>query len=255
MVQFRLRKRKNCTSRLLRRASSLGPGRGAVSMRCWVLCVVFTVFSCCRPLLEGLGALRAVDLGVVNQSRFDLGHGSLGDGFHGALAEQGLHPRFARDPLSTRGGGHAGHAEVAQLVLGGEVDNLGQVAHAGVLKFLLHGERVLEGGALTDAGAVTDAHDKGLRGACLESGDDLGKPGGGIHCIAGRAHRHGETGIQAEAGRSLEVELGPGGVHHGRIPRLPRRRHVPFQTPLSQRKNRACQFSWGWANVQPNGCT
>ena len=80
--------------------------------------------------VERQAALRAVELLVVDDAGVDpLDVGSQ-DGPHAALAKERLGPHLAGGLEAVLGEGHAPHAEVAEFVLVGEVDDVGQVAHA-----------------------------------------------------------------------------------------------------------------------------
>ena len=101
------------------------------------------------------------------------------------------------------GEGQPADAEVAELVLVGQVDDVGQVAHAGLAQLVLDVEGVLEGRALAGAGAVAHADDEGLALALLHACSiDACERGRGLDGVTGGAHRVGvAVGTEARAWR------------------------------------------------------
>ena len=113
----------------------------------------------------------AVQLFVVDDALFDTGHVCPGDGPDAPLAEEGLGPQLGGRLEPLLGERQPPDAEVAQLVLVGEVDDVGQVAHTGLAHLVLDVEGVLEGRPLARARPVAHADDQGLVLALLHPGD------------------------------------------------------------------------------------
>ena len=133
----------------------------------------------------------AVQLLVVDDALLDAGHVRPGDGPDAPLAEEGLGPQLRGGLESLLGERQPTDAEVAQLVLVGQVDDVGQVAHPGLAYLVLDVEGVLEGCALARARPVAHADDQGLVLALLHLGDRCLQRGRRLGGMARGAHREG----------------------------------------------------------------
>ena len=153
----------------------------------------------------------AVQLLVVHDALFDAGDVGTGNGPDPPLAEQRLGPQLRRGLEALLGEGEPAHAEIAELVLVGQVHDVGQVAHPGLAYLVLDVEGVLEGGALARACPVAHAHDQGLLLALLHLGDRCLECGGCLDSVARGAHGL-RVAVRTQAWRGPEVELGSGGV-------------------------------------------
>ena len=107
----------------------------------------------------------------MNDAFLDARDVGPGDRPDPTLPEERLGPQFRGRLESLLGEGQPTDAEVAEVVLVGQVDDVGQVPHAGQAHLVLHVERVLEGCALTGAGPVPHPDDEDLTFALLHPGD------------------------------------------------------------------------------------
>ena len=192
-------------------------------------------------LVEELALLDPLDVGAEDRA-------------DAALTEQRLGPGLAGGQEAALAEDHAADAEVAELVLVGQVDDLGQVAHPGRAELVLDVEGVLECCSLAGAGAVAHADDQPLRLAGAEPVDDLVERGRGLDGVTGGADRPG-VAVRSEAGCGLEVELGAGRVDQvvvadqlvshptapGRCARRPPLAEGPRRRP---RATSATAFAW-----------
>jgi len=156
--------------------------------------------------------LGAVDLLVMQEAGLDLGAGGAQNRAHLALAEQRRRPQFGGGLEALLGEDQAADAEVAELGLVGEVDDLRVVPDARLAQRVVEVEGVFERGALARARAVARADDEAHRPAALELLDGGGQLLGGLGGVRGGAHREGVAGVRAETLGGSEVELRAGGV-------------------------------------------
>ena len=98
-----------------------------------------------------------------------------------------------------------------EVVLVGQVDDVGQVADAGLAHLVLHVEGVLEGGTLAGAGPVPHADHEDLAFALLHLVDRRLEGCRRLGGVARGAHRVG-VAVRPESRRGAEVELRAGGV-------------------------------------------
>ena len=124
---------------------------------------------------------------------------------------------------------HAAHAEVAELVLVGDPDDLGPVAHLAGAQLELEVDDVLEGGALAGAGAVADTDEEAFALPAAHPVDQLVERRRGLRRVLRRADREAVAALRAEALGLVEAQLRAGRVDQEVVrdpPRRPVRRRL-----------------------------
>ena len=161
--------------------------------------------------VELLLALRSVQGLVPDPVLVHLLHMGAGDPVDAALGEQRLGEQAARHDVAAALELHAAHAEVAELVLVRDPDDLRLVPHLARPQLELQIHRVLERRSLTGAGAVADADQEALPLAAAHPLHRLVQRGGGRDGVLGRAHGQAVV-LRAESLGLVEAEPWPGGV-------------------------------------------
>ena len=161
--------------------------------------------------VELLLALRPVQGLVPDPVLVHLLHVGAGDPVDAALGEQRLGEQAARHDVAAALELHAAHAEVAELVLVRDPDDLRLVPHLARPQLELEVHRVFERGSLTGAGAVADADQEALPLAAPHPLHRLVERGGGRDGVLGRAHGQAVV-LRAESLGLVEAEPWPGGV-------------------------------------------
>ena len=144
----------------------------------------------------------------MDDALVDLVHVSAEDRLDAALLVERLGPQLARRDEAALLEVQPTDAEVAELVLVGEVDDLGVGPNTARPELVFDVEGVLERGAFARARAVADTDHEGLLLAGLELGDDLFELACCFLGMAIRADRH-RVPVRSESGGRGEVELGP----------------------------------------------
>ena len=161
--------------------------------------------------IEGQGIAGTVQGLVVDLARFDPLDVSAQDRLHPALAEQRLGPDLAGGQEALLPEHHPADAEVAQLVLVAQVDDVGQVPQPAGAQFVLDVEGVLERGALAGAHPVPDPDDQGLPLPGAQLADHPVECPRRLHRVPGSAHRQ-RVPVRSQPRGGGEVQLRPGGV-------------------------------------------
>jgi hypothetical protein len=112
---------------------------------------------------------------------------------------------------------HAAHAEVAQLVLVGDPDDLRLVAHLAGSQVEFEVDDVLERRSFAGAGAVADADEEALPLTAAHSLDRLVERGRGLEGVLDGADRQA-VAIWAETCGLVEAQPRPGGVDQEVVP-------------------------------------
>ena len=138
----------------------------------------------------------------------DVGPGDRSDP---SLPKERLGPQLGRCLKPLLGEGQTIDAEVPELVLVGQVHDVGQVTDTGLAHLVLDVERVLEGRSLAGTGPVAHPDDEDLTFALLHPLDRRLEGRRRVDCVARGAHRVG-VAVGPESGSGTEVELRAGGV-------------------------------------------
>ena len=154
---------------------------------------------------------RTIHLLVVDDALLDARDVGPGDRADPTLSEERLGPQLGRRLESPLGEGQPADAEVPELVLVGQVDDVGQVTDTGLAHLVLHVERVLEGRSLAGTGPVPHPDDEDLAFTILHPLDRSLEGRRRVDCMARGAHRVG-VAVGSESGSGTEVELRAGRV-------------------------------------------
>ena len=160
--------------------------------------------------------------------RLDVGPG---DPVDAALGEQRLGEQVAGHDVAAPLQVHPAHAEVAELVLVGDPDDLRLVPHLAGPQLELQIDRILEGRALAGAGAVPDADQEALPLTAAHPCHRLIQSGGRGNGMLRGAYRQA-VAVRAESLGPVEPQPRAGGVdqivvrHRPGAARYPLDRHV-----------------------------
>ena len=170
---------------------------------------------------------RTIQLLIVDDALLDARDVGPGDRPDPTLTEERLGPQLGRRLEPPLGEGQPADAEVPELVLVGQVDDVGQVADTGLAHLVLHVERVLEGRSLAGAGPMPHPDDEDLTFTVLHPLDRCLEGRRHVDRMARGAHRVG-VAVGSESGSDTEVELRAGGVDQEVVVHLAdARRHGP----------------------------
>ena len=123
------------------------------------------------------------------------------------LMEERFHPVRTRHSTTPVFELHSADTEIAKLGLIGEVHEVGEVAHTGLAKLMIHIERIFEPRTLAGARALAGAHDECLALPLTQAFNHLLQLPRCLDRMIRCAHAQRVSGVRAQAGGHLKYAV------------------------------------------------